>query len=147
MNEKLCGTAIKGQYVADHLKKLLGPQAILESIESKEIGAGKGFVSNILHLKLKWKTESNSFPKSVIVKVPSSGSLEKLMSSLSESTDDGASATAAANEWVPLAHNTECDVYEILNSDLSPPIKMPECFAAVPIKQGQLGMIVLEDLR
>lgn len=146
MEDKICETPITGQYVAEHMKKSLGPQAILRSVDAKRIAVGQGFVSHILQAKLTWENSKGArLPTSVIIKVPVVESLHKLMATLSSGAGEAETLKAMMAQVVTVVHKAECDLYHIF--DKKPPVVMPKYFVALPVTEEAPGMIILEDLR
>jgi len=144
MEAKICETPITGEYVAKHMKDVLGPHAILESVDGKRIAIGQGFASHILQLKLTWKeAKKDGLPKSIIVKVPGVESVNKIMESLSSGKDD-VKMKAMMEQMLTNVHKAECDVYDIFGN--KPPVPMPKYYVALPVTENAPGMIILEDL-
>ncbi|KHJ48007.1 hypothetical protein D918_01272 [Trichuris suis] len=145
MNTPLCGTQITGTLVQNALIEGIPLAATnLVSVSAESIGCGKGYLSEVLRVELKWKeiVDDVKLPTHIIVKTTCSEKLAQFMKR-DETTPSEEEATRMAME---LFHNTECAVYELFNSD-PPNIPLATCYSAIPIgAANELPMIVLQDL-
>lgn len=140
MDKKLCETVITGNYLAKRLKEPFG-SAVLRSADAEKVGIGYGYLSHILRVKLEWENDDD-LPKTVIVKVPATDNMDKLLEDMPDVKEDH---DKKKDEGLRKFHETECGLYHLFEK--SPPCQVPKCYVAFGGSQGEPGVVILEDLR
>jgi hypothetical protein len=81
VNQQTIGsTQLRVAEVESTLQNAFGTNNTIESFNAIEIGNGKGYMSQIIRLSLKWINEDGKLPQSVIVKIPSTAHFDMVIS-------------------------------------------------------------------
>ncbi len=76
--ENICSTRLTIQWLEELLQDSFQTKSAIEDCTVKEIGEGKGFVSQILRVSFRWEPQAEGLPESVVLKVPGVKQFERL---------------------------------------------------------------------
>ncbi len=110
----------------------------LREWKANRIGEGQGFLSCLVRVQFVWEPNNHLLPNSVIAKVPTLDSFTPDVKADKQKTDE-----SMGDEFLPMAHKTECSFYEMFGDGA--PLPVAKTYYTRPMGETA-GVIVMEDM-